>query len=111
MELTLGERFSILTIMPAQGNYATLRLVNDMRMILAPSEKELTEQEIKEEHNAETGSTSLRWKDEKYKADIDLTPKMLGMIVKRLEELDVQAKLEANTLELFEKFVKTEDKK
>ena len=56
MLLTLQERFAVLSILPAEANFATLRIMHDLRTVLAPTETELAEFEIE---NMEGGG--VRW--------------------------------------------------
>ena len=49
MKLNLLERFVIQKILPREGDFATLKILNSLKMALAPSEEEFKEFGIKDQ--------------------------------------------------------------
>ena len=101
MQLKLSERFVILQIIPEEGSFATLKIVNDLRLVLSPSEAEFKEFEITQEGDM------LKWnlKGEEEK-EIAIGEKAADVIVDALKKLDKDKKLTQKHFTVYEKFIK-----
>jgi len=99
MQLKLSERFVILQIIPQEGSFATLKIVNDLRLVLSPSEAEFKEFEITQDGDM------LKWnsKGEEEK-EIAIGEKATDVIVEALKKLDEDKKLTQSQFSIYEKF-------
>jgi len=100
MILNVHERLVLLSIIPKEGDYVTLRILRELRMALG-----LTEEEIKK-WNVVQADTRVTW-DENGEAEIPIGEKAMGIIIDTLRELSNRNKLNENSLELYEKFIPT----
>jgi len=99
MKLNLNERFAVLQIIPKEGNFATLKVVNNLRLILAPSEAEYKEFGITAE------GEMLRWNDKgQEEREIKIGEKATDVIVEALKKLDEDKKLTQSQFSIYEKF-------
>ena len=111
MLLTLQERFAVLSILPAEANFATLRIMHDLRTVLAPTETELAEFEIE---NMEGGG--VRWDPAKtfdaegnpLTVDVKVGRKAHSLICEALNKLDDEKKLTDQHYSVYEKFVESD---
>lgn len=98
----MGERYVLLfDVLPERGDFTTLKIVNDLRMQLAPSEKDIKEFEIKTEGN------SVKWNTkgiDTYK-EIEIGEKGEDIIISRLKEINDKKELSGKHYSLYEKFV------
>jgi hypothetical protein len=102
MELSFPERLALVSILPTENDYATLRIAWLARMMLAPTPDEIKEYEIVQE------GTMVKWNVEKtrdYHPDILLDDASITMLRQKLVELDRNKKLTQNTYSLYEKLV------
>jgi len=104
--LNVPERLNLLSILPVQGNLATLRIVRDLREKLSLSEEEFTEFGVSTIQNQ--GSVTFNWTN----GDAALTPrefqfqpKAFSIIVEVLRHLDAQKQLRTEHISLYEAFV------
>ncbi len=102
MILTIHERLLVLGVLPKENNYVTLKILDELRMNLSYTEKELEKWEI--DINEETQMVS--WK-ENGEADIPIGEKATGIIVDQLRKLDKQDKLTLSLMSVYEKFIPT----
>ena len=103
MELNVLERITVLGILPAEGSFATLKIVRDLKGALSFSEDELKDLELKE--ITETGQ--ITWKQEVDKPkEVEIGEKATDIIVEALEKLDKEKKLTEQYMTVYEKFVK-----
>jgi len=103
MKLSIMERIQLLQILPAEGDFLTLKIVRVLRESLSFSEKEHQEFEIKPD------GAMIVWNPEKAREkDVEIGPKAHLLIADTLKELDKQKKLMLALIELYEKFVETE---
>lgn len=101
MKLSLFERFTIQNILPQEGSFLTLKILNSLKLSLAPSEEEIKEFEIKPEGNL------LTWnKKGKEEKEIEIGEKATDLIVDALKDLDKKAKLTNEHFSIYEKFIK-----
>ena len=100
-KVNLAERFALLEILPAEGNFATLKVVRKLRENLSLKEEELAEYEIKQ------GANNISWNPEKGKkeVEIEIGDFAQGLIRSKLKELNKDNKLIDRYLTLYEKFV------
>jgi len=99
--LNLGERFALLGILPTEGNFATLKIVRELRERLS-----LTEEEHKE-YNVQQIGDQIRWSNAEKTKAIEFGDIAFDLIVKRLKELDKAGTLEDRHFTIYEKFVES----
>lgn len=102
MKLSVAERLGILSILPVRGDYITLKVLNQLRMNLAFSEKELKEYGIIEDKETER----VNWNSD-VTVDIPIGEVASDLVVNAFVDLDKRKELPANLLELYEKFIPT----
>ena len=98
MKLSVRERFMLLSILPPEGNFATLRIVRQLREALSFSEAEHEHFGIKEEQGL------ARWErseDREYR----FAARAKALIHDALQRLDEAGKLTVELLPLAEKFL------
>jgi hypothetical protein len=98
MKLNFLERFTLLGLLPTEGNYITFKLLIDLKGALAPNEKEIKECDIKENNGRVTWKKSID-------KEIEIGDKTKEIIVGVLKKLDEQGKINDQNLSLFEKFI------
>lgn len=102
MNLSVLERLTILSILPSEGDFATLRILQSLKMSLS-----FTEDEIKTfgiTSNAETLQTAWEVDED---AEIPIGEKATDIIVDALKKLDREKKLPENAMGVYEKFIPT----
>jgi hypothetical protein len=99
MHLFIGERLTILGLLPAQGNHVTLRIVRELREALSFTEEELEACEITQKDNQIVWNTL---KDEGKEIVIGNAAR--EVIVKVLKEKDAAESLNPVEALLYEKF-------
>ncbi len=102
MILNVHERLLVLGVLPNEGNYVNLKILDELRMNLSYSEEETAEWGITvdEEENI------VHWK-ENGEADIPIGEKATGIIVDQLRKLDKQDRLTPLLMSIYEKFIPT----
>jgi hypothetical protein len=101
MKLSVKERMQVLSILPKEGDFVTLRIVRDMQKDLSFSEKEIKELDLK----AVDGKYG--WKPDKdTNKDIPIGDKANDIITGELKKLDKEKKLKLEMFNLYEKFIK-----
>lgn len=100
MELTIFERLILLSILPQEGNFMTLKIVRQMREDLSFSEEEHKTLNFKQENDR------IVWNQtsEKIK-NVSLGEKAIEIIADALKKLDDSKKLTEQHFSLYEKFV------
>lgn len=110
--LTLSERLNLLTILPKEGTFLTLKIVRQLREALSPSEEEhkafgiaAPGQKFIDENGNESivPNGQLRFKN--IEAEVRIGEKANDLIVECLKKLDDSGKLTDNHFSLYEKFV------
>ncbi len=103
VSLNLFERMVVLALLPAEGNFATLKIVNELKMELAP-----TEEEFKKAGLSALESGGIQAKDwlAVPEKEITLGETAEGIIVKALKKLDKESKLRAEHMTVYAKFIK-----
>lgn len=103
MELKLLDRLLLLKSLPHEGSFATLKIVQNLRFALAPTEDEYRELEVAEKDG------NISWKPEKdVPKEIPIGEKANDIIVAALKKLDKDGVLTEQELPVYEKFVKSE---
>ena len=102
MELSVAERLGILSILPIRGDYITLKILNQLRMNLSFTEKELKDYGIIEDKE----NQRVDWQSSVV-IDIPIGEVATNLIVKSLKDLEKRKELPVNLLDLYEKFIST----
>lgn len=100
MQLSVKERLILANNLPAQGDFITLTLADGLKKKLVFTEEEITACGLK---SIEGGR--LTWNLTIPDYDIPLGPKTVEMVKTHLKKLEGDAKLTADMLTLYEKFV------
>ena len=102
MELTVMERLVLLSILPKEGNFLTLKLVRQLREALSFDELE------NKRFNFVQDGDQVRWNEsEKQEKEIEIGEKMTDLIVETLKGLDERKVLKEEQFTLYEKFVES----
>lgn len=106
MKLLITERFAVLSILPKETDFVTLKVLRDLQDTLALSEKELKEYEVKTMVNPQ-GEQRTQWSIEKAKvtATLKIGERANDIIVAELEKLDKTKKLTSEHFSIYEKFI------
>lgn len=102
MNMSVLERLVTLSVLPKEGDYATLKILTNLRLALSLSEEEIKAWGI----TSDPASGRTEWKDN-GEADIPIGEKATDIIVDALKKLDKERKLPANAMSLYEKFIPT----
>ena len=101
MELEIGERLAVLNILPEEGDFTTMKIIQDLK-----NELGFTEEEHKA-YNFKVEGTSIFWDGDGAKPkDIKFGEIATKIITDKLKKLNEERKLRSNHLTLYEKFVK-----
>ena len=106
VELTLAERISLLSILPKEANFATLKIMRTLKEGLSFSEEEHKDYEIKVDIG-DNGNIGYAWNEEGVKSEkaIKIGEIATDVIVKELKKLDKENKLTEREFSLYEKFI------
>lgn len=100
MKLNISERIALLQILPAEGDFVTLRVLGDMQKAIGFSEKDL------KEYNIVTKDNRVTWDAKGAKeVEIELGEKASEIIKDALLNLDKEKKLKGEHITIYEKFV------
>jgi len=100
MELKLLERLIILKVLPHEGSFATLKIVQKLKLDLALAEDEFKEMEVVESEG------NITWKIEKdIGKEIPIGEKAMDIIVMSLKKLDRDGELTLEEMGVYEKFI------
>lgn len=97
--LTIADRFATLGILPAEGNFATLKIVRKLREQLS-----LTQDEIKE-YKVEQVGDQITWANGAKTTEMEFGDFNAEMIQKVLKKLNDEEKLEERHYAIYEQFV------
>jgi len=104
VKLGLFDRLVCMSLLPEEGSFATLKIIRETQMELAPSEEEYKLAGlVPNTSNGGTEST-LGW-DKVPEKEIIFGDIAKGLIVAALESLDAEEKLTQQHFMLYEKFV------
>lgn len=100
MKLSVGDRLIILSILPLEEDFKTLKIVRKLKEDLSFSEEEHKEYQFVQEEDM------VRWDDkaEQFK-DIPIGEKATDIIEEAFKRLNNQKRLREEHLPLYEKFV------
>ena len=104
VKLGLFDRLVCLALLPAEGSYATLKIVRDMQMELAPSEEESKLAGVKDDLFTGGVTAELGW-DKVENKEIIFGDIAKGIIVAALKKLDESEKLTQQHFNLYSWFV------
>lgn len=101
MNLSVLERLVLLVALPKQGDYATLKILMNLRLSLS-----FTEEEIKEWGITSDPETGTSW-EKNGEAEIPIGEKATDIIVDAFKKLDREKKLAPEMIDTYEKFIST----
>jgi hypothetical protein len=100
MNLKLLDRLLLLKVLPKEGSYASLKIVQELKLHLALTEEEFKEMEVKEVDDR------LEWNSEKdLGKEIPIGEKANDIIVMSLKKLDRDGELTLEEMSVYEKFI------
>jgi len=102
MNLSILERIVLLKVLPKEGDYATLKILTNLRLSLSFTEEEIKKWGITS--NPKEGSTS--W-SENGEAEIPIGEKATDIIVSAFKKLNREKKLMPEMMGTYEKFIST----
>ena len=103
MELTPLERMALLSILPKEGDFLTLKRLRELKESLV-----FTDEEIFDKQVVQVEGGGIQWSDMpdcNQPAEIPIGEIMNDLIVKTLKQLDSQRKLTEQTVGIYERFV------
>jgi hypothetical protein len=100
MNLSVLERIVVLKVLPAEGDYATLKILTNLRMALSFTEEEIKAWDIR----SDPTNNRTTWKVEGV-ADIPIGERATDIIVAALKKLDREKKLSVQDMSVYEKFI------
>jgi len=102
MNLSVLERLTVLKALPKTEDYASLKILQTLRMSLSFTEEEVKDWSIVSD--PETGMTSWENAEE---VDIPIGEKATDIIISGFEKLDREKQLDESMISSYEKFVST----
>lgn len=100
MLLTISERMGVLSILPQQGNFATMKILTKLRDDLGFDESEVAAANI-----SQVGDQT-HWDPQKaIEKEIEIGDTARGIIVAGLKALDDKGQITALTMSLYERFI------
>ena len=102
MNLSVLDRLVLLKILPREGDYASLKILTNLRLSLAFTEDEIKAWEIKEDPD----NQRTLWKVDGV-ADIPIGERATDIIVDALKKLNREKKLSVEDMTIYEKFIPT----
>jgi len=103
MKLNLLERFLLMQLLPQKENFATLKIIHNLKMALSFSEEEVIQCEVK----SENGMTY--WNDKGLEeVEICIGNKAKDICIQALKDADKNKLLTEKHLSLYEKFISEE---
>lgn len=112
MKLGIADRFSIMEILPKQGNFITLSIVQDIIKKITITQDDLKKYNIRT-IPAPDGMVSYRWDDAegKIETEIEFTDTEKQIIVDSLRKMDNEKKISLNMIGTYKKFMNIETDK
>jgi len=104
VKLGLFERLVCMALLPAEGSFATLKIVRELQLELAPTEEEYKLAGLKDDLLTGGINAELGW-DKVEDKEIVFGDIAKAIIVSALEKLDEEEKLTQQHFSLYEKFV------
>jgi len=102
MQLGILERLVLLSVLPKEGDFMTLKVLRNLREDLSFSEAE--HKELQFSRNAETGNIEWQKSGDKVK-DITIGEKATDIVKAVLKKLDEEKKLSDDLYTVYEKFM------
>ena len=102
MKLSVHERVVILSLLPKEGSFATLKILEQLRMSLSFTEEELKKWKIVE--NTKEGR--INWEKD-GEAEIPVGEKATDIVVDALKKRDKENSLPMRAMGVYEKFIPT----
>ena len=100
MKLNVMERLTLLSILPKEGNFVTLKVLRSLTSNLGLSESELKEFDVKQ------NDQQVTWNEKgNEEREIEIGEKATDIIVEALKKLDDEKKLTEQHFSVYEKFV------
>lgn len=106
MDLTVFERLNLLSILPQEGDFTSLKIIRELREGLSFDEEENEELNFKYLDDGRVSWNKKTTKD--LIKNVKIGRKAESIIREELEKLNSQKKLKDIHLELYEKFVEEE---
>jgi len=103
VKLTVSERITLMGVLPQEGNFATLKVVQDLRNNVGLTQKELGLIDYKQVGDRAEWDPD---KEDKAIKEIDFGKYELDVIKSALEKLDKEEKMSIHQVSLYEKFMK-----
>jgi len=99
-KLALSERINLMEILPAEGNFVTLRVIRELKLNLGVKDEEFKLFDIKQ------NDKQITWNEKgNQEIDFEFGEAAVDIIVKQLISLDNSKKLGDKHFSLYEKFV------
>ena len=105
-KLSVIERLILLGLVPDNGDFLTLKIVRNLKGDLSFSETEMNDLSMKQTGERVIWNTKIPLEKE-----IEMGPKMVSIIIDKLDELEKGKKLSLDQLPLYERFVLPEKNK
>lgn len=102
VDLTLFERFVVMTLLPPEGSYRTLKIIRELQAELATTEEE---DKLAGLHDLPGGGTDADNWDAVEPKEIVFGDVAKALVVDALKKLDEEEKLRQQHFTLYEKFV------
>jgi len=100
MKLNILERLKLLQLLPQEGNFITLTIVNKLKETLSLTEAEFKEFEVKED------GVNTTWNAKgQEERELEIGEKASDIIAEALNKLNDENKLTAQHMSVYEKFV------
>ena len=103
MNLSVAERYTLLSLLPQEGTFTTLKVVRKLREALSFSEQEISDFKIKETQTP--NGVVAQWDASAASAEISIGEVATDLIVNALKKLNESGKLTDREFSLYEKFV------
>lgn len=108
MKLTVNERLMVMGMLPKEGDFATWKIIRNLRTGCGFDEEELAALDLKHE------GESIHWKVEGVPAEIlnkeiPIGPRAVKLIAEILEKMNTDKKLTEQHFSLYEKFCEPEE--
>jgi len=101
MILNVFERLSILSILPKESDYTTIKIIRKLRENLSFTEEEYKKLKF------ETGNETIKWDNkEDISKEIEIGEKATDIIIEALKKLDSEKKLTDQFFDIYEKFIR-----
>lgn len=104
MKLSVAERFVLLGVLPAEGNFVTLKIVRQLREALSFDEDEAKVLGLKQDGERVTWNP-----DVEQEKEIPIGEKATDIVVAAIKKLDDEKKLTDQHYTLYEKFMAKAD--